>query len=198
VIPFIADSGGAISLSILGKCTVGGGGTSFSYEFDMPPGQVVQLQHEAQYIEVSARLILTPADAGNNLATQTYLFPPTYAGRAQNPVKVLAHGGPGVLSGSNATRRARFVDFTAKAPAFCSPPDLATHLIVVAKPNAELTFTTEVAIGSLKDIGPITPISSCCPIPIPQNCTSIKLAAGGADTDTAELVWRLGFTGVES
>ena len=205
--PIIASTDVApVELWILGKCTIGIGGTTYSYEFDIPAGQVVQIQHVAQYLEISARLIAmpiptTPGGAAPHAMLQDFLFPPVYGGRSSTEVFVLAEAGEGYVGLSNATRRARFPKYNSGHAAECQPPPFASQVQILTKSDSTFQWVVsgKAASGGGCTLGPaLVPANMCCKVPVPDGAEVLQVIQGGITEIGLELIWRLGFSGVEA
>lgn len=195
----ILDDAGTTELWVLGKAIVGIGGTSFSYEFDMPVGEVVQLQHVASYLEISARLVAViqpDVIAAGHAMPSSWLFPPVFPGRSGKAVRVLAQGGQGFVGLSNPTRHARFPVVNANL-AQCQPPPCANDVQILAKSDSTFQWLVNLPVGSTT-LGPSpVPVSMCCTSPIPQGSAFLQVANSGA-AGGVEMIWRLGLSGVQA
>lgn len=200
-VPLIVDDGlGTKELWILARVTVGNGGCTYTYETDIPAGQTVQIQHVASYLEVSVRLIERPVavqigGVGPFLFRNDFLFPPVTPLKSKFPVYVNSHGGEGFLGLSNCTRRARFPAITAAAVGQCQPPPFASQAQLIVKSDTTYLWHITTPAGGIA-IGPMP--YTVAEIPVPDGAvTSLELTpAGGAVS--AEIVWRLGFSGVQA
>lgn len=200
-------------LWILGTAIMGVGGVAVTINFDIPLFQDVVAQFVCESLKVTARLIAIPVsgidrgDFDNPPLFTGVTFPEQGLGTTSDPSEIYieAAAGSGIKGLSNLTRRMRAQDINAggtSGPLLV--PDGASRFEVISGDGIDATLVGTAPSGAgpnfwADDIfGTITDVNPCCSYPVFEGMKYINLKNNNMSAQSAEVIWRLGLSGVES
>lgn len=210
-------AGAPVDLNVLGEATVGIGGTTYKFNFDIPIEQMAQFSVVCETLKVTARLyaelgpIVLAAGpptiwgySGPHGGTDDVISPPFFDGTvdaSSSPVFVQALGGRGISGLSNLTRRLFIPDLDASGGAasiLAIPvPSMATFIQFAGKSGPLLDFTGAAGGRNIDSV----PLPNVIQIPIPSitwgNSGKVNFRQN-ATAGSWEAIFRLGLSGILS